>query len=187
MKKFVYLLCFAIAILFFIVPVNAESSVEILLSKGLYEVIEKAITQNKKVPQTSLSYGNEGRLFFDNGFSVALYGVGTYEDGILVTNAADSAAVTYWEAKKYITDHNSQGFSVMKNYGVGSSAEIRYSDGTSRILRCVGYDSNGYWDDGWPYMSDGTFAWYGPGTWIMQTCNNKSGTSVTLSFWEQEY
>ena len=124
--------------------------------------------------------GDSGRLVFDNGWSVALNYVDY--DGQAVTDAWDSAA--YMDFGIFlIADHANQGFSVMKQYGPGSTAKILRPNGTTEIIQCISYYPNAYWNSGDVYLPDGSYFNNHPGNYVMQTCNNSAGTSVSLSYW----
>ena len=126
---------------------------------------------------------SSGRLYFPNGWNIGLKSGETYEETTAITDAPDLAAITHWDGKIYITDHASQGFEVIKDYGVGSTAEIHDDREIIFSIECIAIYSDCSWNDGWTYLPDGRSAWNGPGQVIMQTCNNAAGDSVTVSYW----
>lgn len=127
--------------------------------------------------------GSAGRLYFNNGYSVALNYADPYDPWQVqaVTDAWDSAVVESTGWSTLIADHAYQGFSVIRWYGVGSTVTIVDEWGWSQTYQCISYYSNAYWYDGYTILPDGRDAWYGDSGLWMKTCN-PNGTN-TVSYW----
>ena len=137
-------------------------------------------------PETEQTLGTAGRLYFDNGWSVALNDSTGQEASRTqeYTDAQDSAVYISDNGKIMIADHANQGFDIIKEYGIGSTARIKGPDGTERNIVCTAYYDNAYWDNGYTYLPDGRSIWdASDGEIGMQTSNNESGTSITISYW----
>lgn len=131
--------------------------------------------------------GSGGRLYFSNGYSVALNWADPYDAYTVqaVTDAWDSAVEESWGGSTLIADHAYQGFSVIRSMGVGSTVTIADGWGGSATYVCISYYSNAYWTDGTTYLPDGRDAWYGDSSLWMKTCN-ADGTN-TVSYWVQAW
>jgi hypothetical protein len=99
-----------------------------------------------------------------------------------IVDGWDSAALMQMYGKNVVADHSSDGFSVL--YGTGYGTQATIDDGqTTYFLTCTGnYQAS---NDGYDLvLSDGSSAFSnGSGNWIMYTCNDAAGVSVTVTFW----
>jgi len=142
-------------------------------------------TANTVDAQADDNFGSAGRLYFNNGYSVALNYVDPYNAWEVqsVCDAWDSAVVEYVAefGSTLIADHSHQGFNIIKSYGVGSTVTIKDAWGGSTTYVCVSYYSNAYWYDGYTVLPDGRDAWFGDSSLWMKTCN-ADGTN-TVSYW----
>lgn len=130
--------------------------------------------------------GTRGRLYFDNGWSVALNYADSYntEEMQQMADAYDSACYMEDSGKVMIADHASQGFEIIKEYDVGSKATIVDENDQEHEIVCTAFYSDAYWEDGFTHLPDGRGIWGSTeGTIGLQTANNKEGTSITISYW----
>ncbi len=127
--------------------------------------------------------GTAGRLYFSNGYSVALNYADPYDAYAVqaVTDAWDSAVVEVTDWSTLIADHNTQGFEVIKDYGVGSTVTIVDEYGNSTQYVCISYYSDASWYEGMTVLPDGRNAWEGDSGLWFKTCND-NGTN-TVSYW----
>ena len=81
---------------------------------------------------TTIKYGTYGRLYVSN-YNVALYdyNVNTTNNKSLQTIVDEKDSAAYYETngKLVIADHNYQGFNVLVNLNVGTTASIKFEDG----------------------------------------------------------
>ena len=130
--------------------------------------------------------GTRGRLYFENGWSVALNYADSYDTDEMqqMADAYDSACYMEDSGKVMIADHASQGFEIIKKYDVGSKATIVDENGKEREIVCTAIYPDAYWEDGYTHLPDGRGIWGSTDGEIgMQTSNNEEGTSVTISYW----
>ena len=130
--------------------------------------------------------GTKGRLYFDNGWSVALNYADSYdtEEMQKMADAYDSACYMEDSGKVIIADHASQGFEIIKKYDVGTKAVIVDENGDEREIECTALYLDAYWEDGYTHLPDGRGIWgSADGEIGMQTSNNEEGTSITISYW----
>lgn len=132
----------------------------------------------------SLPMGTEGRLFFEDGVSVAL---NTADQANLsaiqaVTDADDSA---YYGSDGWTTaicDHAWQKFSKLDSYPIGYCMYIISPDGT-RTDYTLTSKYYGSWNSGHVMLDDGRDPWYGDTRLFLQTCINEAGTRDVITYW----
>lgn len=133
--------------------------------------------------------GTRGRLYFENGWSVALNYADSYdtEEMQQMADAYDSACYMEDSGKVMIADHASQGFEIIKKYAVGSKATIVDENGEERTIVCKAIYPDAYWEDGYTHLPDGRGIWGATDGKIgLQTANTEDGLSVTVSYWDYE-
>ena len=133
--------------------------------------------------QAEESMGTGGRIYFNNGFSVALNWADPFDAYAVqsITDAEDSAVEESYGGSTLIADHNTQGFEVIKQYGVGSTMKIVDADGNSTTYVYISYYPSVSWYNGAVTLPDGRDAWYGESSLWLKTCNS-DGTN-TVSYW----
>ena len=150
-------------------------------------VVGMTFTTSAKGVSAEENFGTGGRLYFSNGYSVALNWADPYDAYAVqsLCDAWDSAVMetSYIYGTTLIADHAGQGFNIIKSYGVGSTVEIRDAWGGCTTYVCVGYYPNATWVDGVVTLPDGRNAWAGDAGLWMKTCNDSSGYSNTVSYW----
>lgn len=135
----------------------------------------------------SLPLGNEGRLYFDDGTSVALNSTSAYDlDSIqYITDQEDSAyyGTDGWTVA--ICDHARQAFAQLPDLQAGAHMYIIHADGTRTDYTMVSryYAS---WSNGYITLDDGRDPWNGDTQLFLQTCINASGTRDIVTYWEPE-
>lgn len=133
----------------------------------------------------SLPLGNEGRLYFDDGMSVALNGTSAYDlDSIqYITDQEDSAyyGTDGWTVA--ICDHARQAFAQLPDLQVGAHMYIIHADGTRTDYTMVSryYAS---WSNGYITLDDGRDPWNGDTRLFLQTCINAAGTRDIITYWK---
>ena len=86
--------------------------------------------------------GTGGRIYFNNGYSVALNWADPFDAYAVqsITDAQDSAVEESYGGSTLIADHNTQGFDVIKQYGVGSTMKcllVQWHRDASGWKRCL--------------------------------------------------
>jgi hypothetical protein len=135
-------------------------------------------------PVAAEGLGDAGRMYFPNGWSVALNYANPFDVEYTqkVVDWRDSAAEIDEAGTTMIADHASQGFRIIKSYGPGTVVHIDYPWGGSQKYQEVSIYYNAYIVDGYPYLPDGRDAVYGGDSlFMMQTCN--SNGTITMSYW----
>ena len=95
-----------------------------------------------------------------------------------IVDAENSAVLMNYLGRQMIADHAHQGFSVIRSCASGSVGSL-----CGRTIVCISSyqgTNTGYGirlDDG--RWADKVY----DGTYIMYTCNDAEGTSVTVTFW----
>lgn len=155
--------------------------------KKTTETNDDSESENKDEPiERPEPLGTRGRLYFENGWSVALNYADSYNTDEMqeMADAYDSACYMEDSGKVMIADHASQGFEIIKKYAVGSNATIVDENGKERKIMCTAIYPDAYWEDGYTHLPDGRGIWGSTDGKIgMQTSNNEEGTSVTISYW----
>lgn len=168
------------------VSANEESADSAALGLTVPEAQESADTVY--APETagdSLPLGNEGRLCFDDGTSVALNSTSAYDlDSIqYITDQEDSAyyGTDGWTVA--ICDHARQAFAQLPDLQVGAHMYIIHADGTRTDYTMVSryYAS---WSNGYVTLDDGRDPWNGDTQLFLQTCINASGTRDIITYWK---
>ena len=135
----------------------------------------------------SLPMGTNGRLYFDDGTSVALNTADSSSlDAIqYVTDLPDSAYYGYDGYTAAICDHSRQAFGNLPNLPVGSHMTIVDTNGARTDYTMV---SRHYatWADGYSTLDDGRSPWDGDTRLFLQTCINAAGTRDVITYWEPE-
>lgn len=135
----------------------------------------------------SLPMGTNGRLYFDDGTSVALNTADSSSlDAIqYVTDLPDSAYYGYDGYTAVICDHSRQAFGNLPNLPVGSHMAIIDANGNRTDYTMV---SRHYatWADGYSTLDDGRSPWDGDTRLFLQTCINAAGTRDIITYWEPE-
>lgn len=96
----------------------------------------------------SINYGTYGRLYV-SWHDVALYDYNVYTNSDLslqgIVDNYDSAAYYASHSRLVIADHNTQGFNVLYNLSEGTTAYIKFGDGSTigyrLILNQFGYNT----------------------------------------------
>ena len=146
------------------------------------EVVTQTNDNSDQQKQIGALQGNAGRLSLPSvGFEMPLYN-GDASSWANIVDAESSALYTNYLGKMMIADHAHQGFSAMKNSQIGSIGYIINGNNITTI-RCksmyqgintgYGVTINGIYAD---EMTDGSL--------FMYTCNDETGISVTVTFWE---
>ncbi len=127
--------------------------------------------------------GTGGRIYFNNGYSVALNWADPFDAYAVqsITDAQDSAVEESYGGSTLIADHNTQGFDIIKQYGVGSTMKIVDEQGNTTTYVCISYYPSVSWYNGIVMLPDGRDAWYGDSALWLKTCNS-DGTN-TVSYW----
>lgn len=139
-------------------------------------------TEKRKEP-----LGTSGRLYFDNGWSVALNYADSYDTDTAQTlaDAWDSACYMEDSGKIMIADHATQGFDVILDCPEGTRATMVDADGNETRIICKTVYKDAYWEDGFTHLPDGRGIWgASDGSIGMQTSTNSDGTQVFISYWD---
>lgn len=104
---------------------------------------------------------------------------GTYDSAIdqQIVDNKNSAVMFYWQNHLVVGDHAHQGFRVVKNSKIGTQA---YLDG--RKIQLVS-KYQGYNDGSLNANDIGGIENIQDGEICMYTCNDRTGYSITLTFW----
>lgn len=123
--------------------------------------------------------GSLGRLSIPSvGIDVAVFG--GMSQGIV--DAADSAALFGLHGGSIIGDHNYQGFGRIRNMRVGSYAYFEDGNTKTRYV-CTGKITNGTNTKAdLVNASGGCVCGGAPGGYVLYTCNDWSGRSITIVF-----
>jgi hypothetical protein len=132
--------------------------------------------------------GTAGRLYFENGWSDALY----YDDGTdsqAIVDQKDSASIQEdYNGLTVIADHDYQGFELTRKFEPGETCWIIDENGRRTDYVCVERIGNAKYNDGYPLLPDGQELWdagYLHGEMAMQTCNDRTRESLTFTFWNK--
>ena len=131
--------------------------------------------------------GTAGRLYFDEGWSVALNYADSNdtESAQTLADAWDSACYMEASGKTMIADHATQGFDIILNYKEGTRATLVDADGNETRIICKSVYKDAYWEDGFTHLPDGRGIWgASDGSIGMQTSTNSDGTEVFISYWD---
>ena len=131
--------------------------------------------------------GTAGRLYFDEGWSVALNYADSYDTKTAQTlaDAWDSACYMEDSGKIMIADHATQGFDIILNCPEGTRATLVDADGNETRIICKSLYTDAYWEDGFTHLPDGRGIWGATdGSIGMQTSTNSDGTQVFISYWD---
>lgn len=131
--------------------------------------------------------GTAGRLYFDDGWSVALNYADSNdtENAQTLADAWDSACYMEASGKTMIADHATQGFDIILNYKEGTRATLVDADGNETRIICKSVYKDAYWEDGFTHLPDGRGIWgASDGSIGMQTSTNSDGTEVFISYWD---
>jgi len=157
------------AVLLAVTPVSAKTSEHILptASNSLTKVLNIGHTSD----------GSMGTLSIGS-YSAKLYASSSQS----VVDAENSAAYIQWGQKVLIADHASQGFRIIRTLGAGATGTITDDAGTTVLTMASSYQGtntgNGI------NLSDGSPAENkADGTYILYTCNDSEGVSVTVTYW----
>ncbi len=163
----------AVALIFGICPINIHEN------RNFIELPNASIDNLINVYNIGqTSDGSMGRLAI-GGYSARLFNNATQG----TVDAADSAAYIPWgNGKVYIADHASQGFNIIKTLGSGSSATI--TDDTTIVYLTMNTSYQGINTGHGINLSDGRYSEnVNDGNYVMYTCNDSSGVSVTVTYW----
>lgn len=157
------------AMLLAVTPVSAKTSERTLptASNSLTKVLNIGHTSD----------GSMGTLSIGS-YSAKLYATSSQS----VVDAENSAAYIQWGQKVLIADHASQGFRIIRTLGAGATGTITDDAGTTVLTMASSYQGtntgNGI------NLSDGSPAENkADGTYILYTCNDSEGVSVTVTYW----
>ena len=131
--------------------------------------------------------GTAGRLYFDEGWSVALNYADSNdtESAQTLADAWDSACYMEASGKTMIADHATQGFDIILNCKEGTRATLVDADGNETRIICKSVYKDAYWEDGFTHLPDGRGIWgASDGSIGMQTSTNSDGTEVFISYWD---
>lgn len=131
--------------------------------------------------------GTAGRLYFDEGWSVALNYADSNdtESAQTLADAWDSACYMEASGKTMIADHATQGFDIILNCKEGTRATLVDADGNETRIICKSVYKDAYWEDGFTHLPDGRGIWgAADGSIGMQTSTNSDGTEVFISYWD---
>lgn len=131
--------------------------------------------------------GTAGRLYFDEGWSVALNYADSNdtENAQTLADAWDSACYMEASGKTMIADHATQGFDIILNCKEGTRATLVDADGKETRIICKSVYKDAYWEDGFTHLPDGRGIWgASDGSIGMQTSTNSDGTEVFISYWD---
>ena len=128
-----------------------------------------------------------GRVYIPGAdIDVALFNVKDLSKLQSYVDAEDSAAMFKWnDGNTVVADHSNQGFGGLRSYNAEGYCYIVTSKGIE-VYRCVEKIANG-WNLGTTLAFEDKTA---IGTkyndnLVIYTCNNKSGTRVTITVWEK--
>ena len=157
------------AMLLAVTPISAKTSERTLptASNSLTKVLNIGHTSD----------GSMGTLSIGS-YSAKLYATSSQS----VVDAENSAAYIQWGQKVLIADHASQGFRIIRTLGAGATGTITDDAGTTVLTMASSYQGtntgNGI------NLSDGSPAENkADGTYILYTCNDSEGVSVTVTYW----
>ncbi len=131
--------------------------------------------------------GTAGRLYFDDGWSVALNYADSNdtENAQTLADAWDSACYMEASGKTMIADHATQGFDIILDCAEGTRATLVNADGKETRIICKSVYKDAYWEDGFTHLPDGRGIWgAADGSIGMQTSTNSDGTEVFISYWD---
>ena len=131
--------------------------------------------------------GTAGRLYFDEGWSVALNYADSNdtESAQTLADAWDSACYMEASGKTMIADHATQGFDIILNCKEGTRATLVDAEGNETRIICKSVYKDAYWEDGFTHLPDGRGIWgASDGSIGMQTSTNFDGTEVFISYWD---
>lgn len=135
--------------------------------------------RRQRVANERATRGSLGRLSIPSvGVDVAVFG--GMSQGIV--DAADSAACFGFHGGTIIGDHNYQGFGRIRSMRVGSYAYFEDGNTKTRYV-CTGKISNGVnTKSDLVNASGGCVCGGAPGGYVLYTCNDWSGRSITIVF-----
>ena len=131
--------------------------------------------------------GTAGRLYFNDGWSVALNYADSNDTEAAQTlaDAWDSACYMEASGKTMIADHATQGFDIILDCAEGTRATLVDADGKETRIICKATYKDAYWKDGFTHLPDGRGIWgASDGSIGMQTSTNSDGTEVFISYWD---
>lgn len=183
-------------------PVSADESAESvsdaqtyassseLTAPGSENAQENAISADENVQDVSSAsdpMGTNGRLYFDDGISVALNAADPNDHAEIqwVTDQEDSAYIDSDGWTTGVFDHARQNFNKLDSYPIGYHMYIVDASGnrTDYTLTSKYYAS---WDAGTVTMDDGRDPWHGDTALFLQTCINAAGTRDVITYWTAE-
>lgn len=183
-------------------PVSADESAESVndaqayaSSSGLTAPVSEDAQANaigadenmQDVSGASDPMGTNGRLYFDDGISVALNTTDPNDHNAIqwVTDQEDSAYIDSDGWTTGIFDHARQNFNKLDSYPIGYHMYIVDASGnrTDYTLTSKYYAS---WDNGTVTMDDGRDPWHGDTELFLQTCINAAGTRDVITYWTSE-
>lgn len=146
------------------------------------------VNAKQETPTTSTAIKAPSKLWQTSNGSVGRLSIGSYSAQLYpgssqsIVDAPDSAAYISWENIVMIADHAAQGFSIIRSLGPGASATIT-DDATITYLTCASTYQGTNTGNGIDLV-DGRYAeQVGDGQYILYTCNDATGVSVTVTYW----
>lgn len=131
----------------------------------------------------SVAGGAYGRWVIPSvGINVAAYYTPGDTASQAVIDASDSASLISLDGVSFLSDHNNQGFSTLKNVSVGTEAYMNFGSYQQKYI-CTSFEYARYTDH--LVHSDGSniyFDDYAIGTLICQTCHGSNDGVILLSF-----
>lgn len=130
-------------------------------------------------------FGDAGRLYLTDLFSVALYTSGNGKTSQDIVDEEDSAWTYSGWGNTVIGDHFDDGFYRIRLLQPGDTCYILQEDGSRANYECVRIDKNGTNTGGDVLDSNGNSAFDDPDSdMFMYTCNPAGGgKSVTIVYW----
>lgn len=131
----------------------------------------------------STKQGNAGRLSIPSvNFEVPLYSTKNPNEYQKIVDDEDSALYTSFLGKKMIADHAHQGFRNMRNVAVGAKAYITVGNEVKELV-CTAKYTNAVNNRNGISINGKDATTMNDGSLYMYTCNDSTGKSVTVTFW----
>ena len=163
--------------------ISSLYTTQVLAKEERYKVIQPFNTPRTSTASVSAvshlydtSDGSVGRLTI-GGYTAELYNSFSQS----VVDAADSAVYYDWGNNICIADHAYQGFSIIRSLGPGAQATITNGSQVTYLTMIASYQgtNTGHGVN----LADGTYAETVPASYCMYTCNDETGKSVTVTYW----
>lgn len=131
-------------------------------------------------------FGDAGRLYLTDLFSVALYTSGNGKTAQSIVDEEDSAWIYSGWGNTVIGDHFDDGFYRIRLIQPGATCYILQEDGSRVDYICVRVDKDGTNTGGDVLDSNGDSTFDDPNSdMFMYTCNpSGGGKSVTIAYWK---